>query len=193
MPELLIATQNRGKVKEISAFFASVRPDLTCLALADLDPSWNVIENGATFLENARKKGIETAKRFGKITLADDTGLLVDRLDGRPGVYSSRYANSDAEKVERLLGELRGIPKEKRTARFECVMVLAQPDGKTAVETGTVEGTILESPRGTDGFGFDPVFWIPELQKTLAEISTDEKNRISHRAKALRKIARHLV
>jgi XTP/dITP diphosphohydrolase len=192
VPELLIATQNRGKFVEIEAFLASVRPGLICVSLSDFDSGWNVVEDGATFLANARKKGIETARKFGKITLADDTGLLVDALNGRPGVYSSRYASPDSGKIEKLLGELRGVPKEKRTARFECVMVLARPDGTNVAETGSVEGTILESPRGTQGFGFDPAFWIPELQKTLAEISTEEKNRISHRARALAKIATHL-
>jgi XTP/dITP diphosphohydrolase len=192
MPELLIATLNRGKFREIADFLRLRRPDLTPLFLGDLDPAWNVVEDGTTFLENAAKKARAAAERFQRVALADDSGLLVDALNGDPGVRSARYAGNDVERILRLLSNLEEIPDPARSARFECVMILATPGDKTATETGTLHGTILREPRGTSGFGFDPVFFLPAEGKTLAELEIGEKNRISHRAQAMERIARHL-
>lgn len=192
MAELLIATHNHGKFLEIKAFLQLHHPNVTLLPLSDLDPNWNVTEDGSTFLENATKKATETAKKFQRFCLADDSGLLVDALGGQPGVHSARYADSDSERIEKILQNLQGIDSTKRSARFECVMVLANPTGQTLHETGTLHGSILDTPKGNKGFGFDPIFWIPSHQKTLAELEMVEKNRISHRSRALEKISGHL-
>jgi XTP/dITP diphosphohydrolase len=195
MAELLVATQNRGKFREIEAFLKRHHALVVCIFLGDLDPHWNVPEDGATFLENATKKAVATARRFKKVSLADDSGLLVDALGGEPGVRSARYAGenaSDLDRVSKLLDRLKGVPSPERSARFECVMVLSDPSGRTIHETGTLHGSIQFECQGEKGFGFDPVFWIPSLKQTLAELETEEKNRISHRAEALQRISQHL-
>jgi XTP/dITP diphosphohydrolase len=192
--ELLIAIQNVGKFREIESFFRSLVPTMACRFLKDLDPTWDVAEDGRTFLENATKKAVATATQFQKLTLADDSGLLVDVLNDEPGVHSSRYAGpgaTDSQRIVKLLERMKGTPSEKRNARFECVMVLSDPSGACAHETGILHGIILDAPRGEKGFGFDPVFWIPSLGKTLAELEMGEKNKISHRAQALHKISTH--
>ena len=139
MTGLLVATQNLGKFREIEAFVRLRHPHLACRFLGDVDPGWNVPEEGATFLENAAKKANATATRFESVTLADDSGLLVDALRGEPGVHSARYAGANAtdlRRIEKLLGNLEGVPAERRSARFECVMVLADPAGRSVHETG---------------------------------------------------------
>jgi XTP/dITP diphosphohydrolase len=195
MADLLVATLNRGKFREIEGYLRQGRRDLQCRFIGDLDPDWHVPEDGATFLENAQKKAVAAARAFGIVSLADDSGLLVEALGGEPGVHSGRYAGenaSDSDRIRKLLEKLKGVPASDRSARFECVMVLADPSGRSAHETGTLPGAIGEIPVGEKGFGFDPVFFIPSLNRTLAELELGEKNRISHRARALERIARHL-
>lgn len=187
---VLVATTNPGKVAELKQLLSS---DVQWLSLADLPPLPEVEEDGATFAENARKKAAEYARLSGLWTLSDDSGLVVDALNGAPGVYSARYAGVKGERegvdranYEKLLGCLRGIAPEQRTARFVCCLCLAHPQRILAEATGKMEGRIHESPVGNHGFGYDPVFFIPELDKTAAQLTADEKNAISHRGNALR-------
>jgi len=187
--ELILATKNKHKVEELKKLFDDA--DLKMFSLLDLPNIPNVIEDGKTFLENARKKAREIAALTGKMTLADDTGLAVNALDGAPGVYSARYSGRDKDyqaNNQKLLEEMIKIPDEKRQAAFVCVMVLITPDGKEFDVEGRCEGMILKELKGDGGFGYDPLFFIPHLNKTLAELSMDEKNKISHRGIALRKI-----
>ncbi len=190
---LLIATHNRGKLIEYQQLFAGLPLDLA--TLDDVGIRNDIEENGATFAENARLKAVAYARQSRLLTLADDSGLEVDALNGEPGVYSKRYAGehaTDAERNQFLLEKLRGVPPEQRTARFRCAIALAQPDGEVWETSGTCEGEILSAPRGTHGFGYDPVFLFPALGKTMAELPTEEKNRISHRARAGEKAKRIL-
>ncbi len=182
---LLIATHNRGKLVEYQELLT--RLPLELVTLNDVGIAEDVPENGATFAENARIKALAYAPQSGLLTLADDSGLEVDALEGEPGIYSRRYAGenaSDAERNRFLLDKLRNVPAGKRTARFRCVIVIARPNGDLWQTEGTCEGEIAFSPRGTNGFGYDPVFYFPALDKTMAELSAAEKNRISHRARA---------
>ncbi len=147
-----------------------------------------VVEDAQTFKENAAKKAVSYAKQSGLLTVADDSGLCVDALDGAPGVYSARFAGEDQNDLancQKLLGLLKGIPRAKRSARFECHIAFAKPEGLIAMVSGNVKGFITEELRGKNGFGYDPLFLYPELNQTFAEISADLKNRISHRAQAL--------
>lgn len=182
---LLIATHNRGKLIEYQELFAGLALDL--VTLDDVGIREDVEENGHTFAENARLKALAYAKQGGLLTLADDSGLEVDALNAEPGVYSKRYAGesaTDAERNQFLLDKLRRVPREQRTARFRCAIAIARPDGEVWETNGTCEGEILFAPRGTHGFGYDPVFLFPALGRTMAELSTEEKNRVSHRARA---------
>ena len=183
--KLLVATHNRGKLKEYQELFAGLAFDL--VTLDDLGIRDDIEETGATFAENARLKAVAHARQSGLLTLADDSGLEVDALGGEPGVRSKRYAGegaSDAERVAFLLNKLREVPRGKRSARFRCAIVIASPRGETWEADGTCEGEIIFEPRGTNGFGYDPVFYFPERGATMAELSSEEKNRISHRARA---------
>ena len=147
----------------------------------------DVEETGTTFAENARLKALTYARQSGLLTLADDSGLEVDALGGEPGVFSKRYAGegkSDAERIEFLLDKLRDVPPGKRSARFRCAIAIASPDGKLHETDGTCEGEIIFSPRGTNGFGYDPIFYFPARGVTMAELPPEEKNRVSHRAQA---------
>ena len=144
------------------------------------------VENGETFLDNARLKACHYADATGLMALADDSGLMVDALGGRPGVMSARYGTDDADRIARLLREMEGVPDGERAARFVCAMVLAGPGRVLAQTTGMLEGEIARDPRGTNGFGYDPVFHLPARGLRLAEVSADEKNGISHRGTALR-------
>ncbi|OUN00260.1 MAG: non-canonical purine NTP pyrophosphatase, RdgB/HAM1 family [Paenibacillaceae bacterium ZCTH02-B3] len=195
---LLLATKNRGKTREFREAFAPLGVeviDLNDLADRDIPP---IVEDGATFEENARIKARAVAEATGLITLADDSGLCVDRLGGAPGVHSARYAGpkaTDAENNAKLLEELRlaaerdGAGDAGSAARFVCCLVLYNPaTGETIVEEGTVEGRIVLQPSGTGGFGYDPVFWLPSHGCTMAELPIEEKNRISHRGAALRRL-----
>jgi XTP/dITP diphosphohydrolase len=186
--ELVIASRNRGKIREIRHLLEGRVGRV--LSLDDLDPVPETVEDGETFEENALKKGREAAAFTGIPVLADDSGLIVDALDGRPGVRSARFSGegaTDETNNVKLLEELRGVPPELRTARFRCVAALCFPDGECRTFSGDLEGIILDDPRGGEGFGYDPLFLIPDYGKTLAEMSLEEKNALSHRSKALRK------
>ncbi|HOW18974.1 MAG TPA: XTP/dITP diphosphatase [Phycisphaerae bacterium] len=184
---ILIATTNRGKLREIAAVMEGL--PVEWIALGDLPPMPECAEDADTFEGNAEKKAHHYARLGGLWTLADDSGLEVDALGGRPGVKSARFAGepkSDARNNARLIQLLAGVPAERRTARFRCVLALVG-DGRLLARTaGTVEGVIVDEPRGTNGFGYDPHFLIPSLGRTMAELSPDSKNRISHRGQALR-------
>lgn len=162
------------------------------VSLADFPAIPEVIENGGAFAENAVIKAKAIAEATGELTMADDSGLEVDALNGEPGIYSARYGQpgwSDRERYRFLLEKLQDVPLEKRTARFRCAVALYNPDLNRVEQTdGTVEGLIIDQPRGNYGFGYDPVFLIPELGKTMAELSPEEKNRFSHRARAVEKM-----
>jgi XTP/dITP diphosphohydrolase len=183
--QLLIATHNRGKLVEYQEMLADLPLDL--VTLDDVGIPDDVEENGTTFAGNARAKALEYARRSGLLTLADDSGLEVDALDGEPGVHSKRYAGenkNDPERIAFLLDKLRGVPHEKRAARFRCAIAIATPRSELYECDGTCEGLIEFAPRGTNGFGYDPVFLFPERGLTMAELSSEEKNKISHRARA---------
>ena len=185
---LLIATHNRGKLIEYQEMFADLPFDL--VTLDDIGIRDDVAENGAMFAENARTKAEAYAQQSGLLTLADDSGLQVDALGGEPGVRSKRYAGankSDAERIAFLLDKLRAVPPGKRTARFRCAIALATPDGKLRETDGACEGEIAFEPRGENGFGYDPIFQIAERGARMAELSTTEKNKVSHRARAAEK------
>ncbi len=184
-PRLLLATRNRDKVEEIREALAGLEIDL--LTVDELGPLPEVIEDQETLKGNAIKKAATLASLSGLLSLADDTGLEVDALNGAPGVYSSRYSGENAtyaENVTRLLRELEGVLPAERTARFRCVIAIADARGVETVD-GVCEGLIIDEPRGSGGFGYDPVFMVPDTGKTMAELSMAEKNRISHRGRAL--------
>jgi XTP/dITP diphosphohydrolase len=191
---LVVATGNPGKLREFQALLQEVRVDGRAYELVSLAglglPSPE--ETGATFRDNALMKAKHAANASGHAALADDSGLEVDALGGAPGIYSARYAGvsgcgADAANNAKLLRELSGVPVERRTARYQCALVLLDAPGVAPlIAEGTWEGRIVEQPRGSGGFGYDPYFWLPEQQKTVAELSSEDKNRISHRGKALR-------
>ncbi|MEW6143892.1 MAG: XTP/dITP diphosphatase [Thermodesulfobacteriota bacterium] len=181
--EIVLATSNKGKIREFAGLLEGVFGRI--ISLNDLESPPDVAEDGMTFSENAIKKARAIAAYSGLPALADDSGLAVDALGGRPGVYSARYAGegaTDRDNIRKLLTELRGA--EDRKARFVCVLALVTPDGKETVAEGSCEGIIIDEPRGKGGFGYDPVFFLPEYGKTMAEISPELKNKISHRARA---------
>lgn len=184
---LLLATKNAGKVRELHAMLDGIAGAeiVSSAQFLDLD---DPEETGTTFLENARLKARYYSSRTGLLTLADDSGLVVDALGGRPGVYSSRYGANDPERIARLLAEMNGVGAGRRTARFVCAMSLYAPSGEIAHTEGILEGEIAHAPEGTEGFGYDPVFHVPQLGCRLAEIPRDRKNEISHRARALQQI-----
>jgi len=182
---LLIATRNPGKVREYAQLMAGL--DFEICGLADVGIDEQVDETGQTFEENARLKAQVYCQASGLLTLADDSGLEVEALNGAPGVHSARYAGPDASDAERyckLLAALRDVPWEKRAARFRCVIALAWPAGRIETFQGHCDGVIAFEPKGTHGFGFDPIFYIPELGCTMAELPEEQKNQISHRARA---------
>jgi len=192
---LMLATSNPGKVAELRAILASLF-DLGGLSL--LSPrDWpaplpQVTETGTTFAENARLKADALAAATGIPSLADDSGLCVDALDGAPGLYSARWAGpgaSDSERNTKLLLALADVPPERRTARFVCAAALAMPGGETRTAEGVCEGVILTAPRGANGFGYDPLFLLPDLRRTMAELTSEEKNRLSHRALAVSRLS----
>ncbi|PZN11033.1 MAG: non-canonical purine NTP pyrophosphatase [Bacillota bacterium] len=188
-PELVIATSNPGKLAEIRTIFQEAGLELRLRSLADFPGITMPREDGETFLDNARRKALAVARQAGRPALADDSGLCVDALGGRPGVRSARYAGEgagDAANNARLLAELAGVPPERRGAEFRCAVVLALPDGRWTAAEGSARGRILEEPRGRGGFGYDPLFLSDELGVTFAEAPPEEKNRVSHRGRALR-------
>ncbi len=186
MKKLLIATRNLHKLREIQQIAAGLPFEL--LSLDDVDPIPEILEDGDTFEDNALKKALTTAKLTGVFTMADDSGLLVDALNGQPGVYSARFAGPDADDAknnQKLLGLMRNVEKDDRTARFVCVIALAAPDGRTQMVKGTCEGSIAFEASGTGGFGYDPLFVPDGYVQSFAELDAGVKNQISHRAKAL--------
>lgn len=183
--QILIATKNEGKLKEFKQIFTA--KGIEVLSLKDVDEDVDVQENGLTFEENARLKADSYAKTIGIPVLADDSGLEIDALNGRPGIFSARYAgdHNDAANNAKVLTELGGVPDEKRTATFHTTVVVRKPDGTELVANGNLRGRILSVPRGDNGFGYDPLFYVEEKQKTLAQMPREEKNQISHRALAI--------
>lgn len=193
LPRLLLGTNNHDKVQELRALLAG--SNWTVLAPADLGLRVDIEENGDTYGENAALKARTFAHASGVTTLADDSGLEVDALGGRPGVFSSRYGGADAgsnEKILLLLAELRGVPEPRRTARFRCVIAIATPDSELTEFEGVLDGHIALSARGANGFGYDPVFLVQESNRTLAELAANEKDLVSHRAKAMRQALKRL-
>ena len=187
--EVVIATRNPGKFREIKAILSSL--PLKFLSLKNFPDLPEVVEDGVTFAENAAKKARTIADFTGRPTIADDSGLAVEALQGRPGVFSSRYAGenaTDAERYQKLLEEMAAIPEGKRQARFVCTMAVALPGGRMEVVEGECGGWITLTPRGKHGFGYDPIFFVPEFGKTMAELDPEEKNRVSHRGRALQKL-----
>ncbi|MFE4243391.1 XTP/dITP diphosphatase [Peribacillus butanolivorans] len=187
MKTVIIATKNKGKAKEFESLFSTKGYEVK--TLLDVPDAPDVEETGTTFEENAILKAEAIAYQLGHFVIADDSGLIVDALDGRPGVYSARYAGeskSDEANTKKVLQELEGVPEAERTARFYCALALASPNQETITVSGTMEGLITEQPSGTNGFGYDPVFFVKEQGKTNAELTKEEKNQISHRAHALK-------
>jgi XTP/dITP diphosphohydrolase len=193
--EILVATGNPGKIVEIRAMLDA---DVRWLGLADLPPMEEIAEDGTTFAENARKKALGYAQSTKLWTLADDSGLVVDALDGAPGVKSARFSGEkpkdadrtpiDHRNIAKTLELLKDVPQEKRTARFVCRLCLASPE-RVLIETeGTLEGLITDREIGKNGFGYDPIFFVPHLKKTVAQLTAEEKNAISHRGNAIRKL-----
>lgn len=193
MKEAIIATHNPGKVKEFKEILEPSGYDVK--SLAEIGFTEEIEETGHTFEENAILKAEAVAKAVNKMVIADDSGLSIDNLGGRPGVYSARYAGEqkdDQANIEKVLSELKGIEKEQRTARFRCALAVSIPGEETKTVEGHVEGYIAEEPRGEYGFGYDPIFIVKDKDKTMAELTSDEKNKISHRADALKKLSKLL-
>lgn len=181
MPQLVVATGNPGKLAEMQAYLDELDDPIWELALkpADLD----IAETGTTFLENAELKATQVAQALGTWAIADDSGLAINALGGAPGLYSARYGATDVERIARVLRELGD--RRDRTAAFICALVLARPDGRVAIATeGRCTGEILTAPRGSGGFGYDPIFYVPAVQQTFAEMPAATKHRLSHRGQA---------
>ena len=192
MKQVVIATKNKGKAKDFEALFQPLGFEV--VTMFDVAPDMEIEETGTTFEENAVLKAETLAKELNMIVIADDSGLVVDALGGEPGVYSARYAgdHDDEANIVKVLEKLAGVPEEKRTARFMCALAIAGPEMDTTTVFGTCEGIILEEKRGTNGFGYDPIFFVPELDRAMAELTPEEKGAISHRGNAIRKLAQAL-
>ena len=189
MRRLIFATGNEHKMVEIREILGELPVEI--LSMKDVGIKADIVENGSTFEENALIKAKEVCKLAGEMVLADDSGLEIDYLNGEPGIYSARYMGEDTSyriKNQNLIDRLEGDPEEKRTARFVCAIAAAFPDGRSFVVRGTIEGIIGYEERGTNGFGYDPIFYLPERGVSTAEIPPEEKNSISHRGNALRKM-----
>ena len=191
--KILVASTNPGKLKELREMLGG---DIEWVSLSDFPNITEIEEDGSTFAENARKKALGYAKATGLWTLADDSGLVIDALGGHPGVKSARFSGAkdknrgllDHKNMAKVLKLLKDVPKEKRTARFMCHLCLASAE-KVLIETeGKLEGVIATEQAGENGFGYDPIFFVPELNKTVAQMSSEEKNAISHRGNAIRKL-----
>lgn len=186
MVDIVLASRNPKKIRELKALLADL--PVRVLSLEDFCGVPEVEETGQTFAENAEIKARKVAQATGLISVADDSGLEVDVLGGQPGVYSNRFAGPDAtdsDKYMRILELLQGVPDENRTARFRAAVAVATPEGEVVVVEGTCEGQIAQEPRGEGGFGYDPIFYLPEFGCTMAELPPGVKNQISHRAKAV--------
>ncbi|MBG9944260.1 XTP/dITP diphosphatase [Brevibacillus formosus] len=187
--KVVLATRNQGKVKEFNRLFAA--PGWEGISLAEFDGVPEVVEDKDTFEGNALKKAIEISTYLNMPALGDDSGLEVDALEGRPGVYSARFAGEDAtdeQNWRKLLKELEEVSTQERTARFRCTLALVIPGEEPIIATGACEGVIAREPKGTNGFGYDPVFYIPSMDKMMAELMPEEKNQISHRARAMQQL-----
>lgn len=187
MKELILASNNAHKVEEIK----SILEDYNILTLKDINYTEEIVEDGSTFEENALIKARTISKYSGKTAISDDSGLSIDLLDGRPGVYSARYSKeqTDEKNIEKVLLELNG---QKSKAKFVSVIALVKPDGTELTFRGECHGEIIFEKRGTNGFGYDPIFYVPSLDKTFAELSAEQKNSISHRKQSLEKFSQYL-
>ncbi len=191
--KIIFATGNEGKMREIRLILADLGVEI--LSLKDAGIEVEIQENGKTFEENAVIKAKTVMEASGTLVLADDSGLEIDYLNGEPGVYSARYLGEDTSyriKNQNLIDRLSGVPDEKRTARFVCVIAAAFPDGRIRTARGTIEGIIGYEERGGGGFGYDPIFWLPEYGCSTAELTLEKKNELSHRGKALRAMKEEL-
>lgn len=194
MPRIIFATSNEGKMREIRQIMQDSEYEVVSLKEAGI--SADIVENGTTFEENAVIKASAIAKLTGELAMADDSGLEVDYMDKAPGIYSARFLGEDTSydiKNTYILDKLKGVPQEERSARFVCAIALAKPDGTAITRKATIEGYIGYEIRGENGFGYDPIFMVPEFDKTTAELSIEEKNKISHRAKALMAMKEELL
>jgi len=194
MRTLVVATRNRGKLQEIKAFLSGIVEHVSCAA--DFEGFPETVEDGETFELNALKKAREAMQYTGLPALADDSGLVVDVLDGRPGVYSARFAGENADDAANnrsLLRELDGIPPELRQSAFICAMAFVTPDGREQVFFGRVGGRILTEGHGNGGFGYDPLFLVDGFGRSMAELTVEEKNSISHRGQALQSFREYLL
>ena len=193
LDKLLLATNNQGKARELKLLLRELPLEL--VLPGELGITAEVEEVAGSLEENARLKATVLAKESGLLALADDSGLEVDALGGEPGPLSARYAGegaSDKDRVEYLLAKLKGVPREKRTALFRCVIAIATPEGKVQLCSGECQGLIIFGPRGEKGFSYDPVFYFPGLDKTMAELPLDVKNKVSHRGEAAREAVKYL-
>lgn len=193
MEKLIFATGNEGKMKEIRMILGDL--DYEILSMKEAGITADIVEDGKTFEENAEIKAKAISKLANCLVLADDSGLEVDYMDKQPGIYSARWMGEDTSydvKNQKIIDNLSGVPDEERTARFVCVVAASFPDGKVITRRGTIEGIIGYEQRGENGFGYDPIFYLPEYGKTTAELSPEEKNKISHRGRALEQIKEEL-
>lgn len=193
MTKIIIASNNNGKIIEVKQMLKD--KDIELLSMKEAGVNIDIDENGTTFEENALIKAREVMKLTGEITIADDSGLEVDYLDKQPGIYSARFMGHDTSydiKNKAIIDKLDGVEGDKRSARFVCAMAAVFSDGIELVERGTMEGRIAYEIKGDNGFGYDPIMYIPEYDKTSAQLSPDEKNNISHRGKALKKLCDNL-
>ena len=194
MKKLIFATGNENKMKEIRMILGDLDYEILSMKEAGIDV--DIVEDGKTFEENAMIKAKAISKIANCLVLADDSGLEVDYMDKQPGIMSARWMGEDTTyriKNQKIIDNLEGVPKEQRTARFVCAIAAAFPDGKVITKRGTIEGIIGYEERGENGFGYDPIFFVPEFGKTTAELSPEEKNKISHRGKALRMMKPELM
>lgn len=194
MKRIIFATGNAGKMKEIREIMADLDVEIVSMKEAGVDVE--IVENGSSFEENAVIKARTIMEHTGELVLADDSGLEIDYLNGEPGIYSARYMGEDTSyhiKNNNLISRLEGVEDEKRTARFVCAIAAAFPDGEILTVRDTVEGRIGYEEKGENGFGYDPIFYLPEYGKSSAQLSPEEKDRISHRGKALRKMKEELL
>jgi XTP/dITP diphosphohydrolase len=193
-PRLLLATTNKGKIREYLVLLAGIPYEI--LTPADCGIMAEVKEDGDTYEQNAMLKAATLASLSSLLTLADDSGIEVEALNGEPGIRSARYAGenkTDAERNAYLLARLNAAPDIRRNARFRCVIAIAEPNGRVELFSGACQGIITKEPRGSNGHGYDPIFYVPELKKTMAELTLEEKNLISHRARAAEKAKEFLI
>lgn len=191
---IIFATGNEGKMREIRAILEDLKLPVLSMKEAGVNPE--IVEDGKTFGENAEIKARAVWNLTGDIVLADDSGLVVDYIGGEPGIYSARYLGEDTSyriKNQNLIDRLEGVPDEKRTARFVCAIAAVFPGGETVTTKGIIEGKIGYEERGTNGFGYDPIFYLPDMSRSTAELLPEEKNAVSHRGNALREMKKELM